>query len=156
MQLGQPLYVIEPPEPPPPLPVCVHVHVACGQLQSTLYTLPSLQLSLAVTSHGGTPPSGSPPLLPPPPMLMQTMGAGESRTGVASTGSPPELLDDWTPELLPDIPPELLPDMPPELLPDPGPPSVPWPPVLPPHAKTTAGAQRRITTHPRELMAPAE
>lgn len=83
------------------------------------------------------------------------MGAGESTTGVASTGSPPELLpevlDDTTPELLPELPPEPPPELlpepppeePPELLLDPGPPSFPSPPVLPPHANASAGTHTK-------------
>jgi hypothetical protein len=69
-------------------------------------------------------------------------------TTIASTGPPPELLDETPPELLPEpppeLPPELLPEPPPELLLDPGPPSLPSPPVLPPQAKTMAGVTRRI------------
>ena len=83
-----------------------------------------------------------------------------SSTGVASSGSPPELLpellEEMPPELLPDPLPELLEETPPELLPDPGPASLP-PFVLPPHAKTTAGESERRKTQgsPRLFMAPA-
>ncbi len=83
-----------------------------------------------------------PPLLPPMPLLMHTMGAGESIVGVASSGSPPELLPD-----------ELL-ETPPELLLDPGPPSAP-PDVLPPHEKTRAGVTRRTSAKLRWATAPA-
>jgi hypothetical protein len=60
------------------------------------------------------------------------MSAGESIVGVASTGSPPELL------------PEELPETPPELLLEPGPPSAP-PDVLPPHEKAREGATSRTS-----------
>jgi hypothetical protein len=112
--------------------------------------VPSLHVSLSDVSHGGGPPSVGPPLLPPMPLPVHTTVAGESRTGVASTGSPPEVLDETAPELLPEKPellpemlPELLPDVPPELLLEPGPPSLPPPPVLPPHAKASAGTQTK-------------
>ena len=83
-------------------------------------------------------------------MLEQTItGPDESSlNGVASTGSPPELLD--------ELPPELLPDEPPELLLDPGPPSLPATSVLLPQAKTKTGAATRPATQAelRESMAP--
>lgn len=115
--------------------ITVHVHVACGHWQSTLYVVPSLHISLWENSQGGGPPSVGPPLLLPPPIPTQEMGAGESMKGVASMGSPPELLE--------DTPPEPPPDEPPELLLDPGPPSPPSPPVFPPHAKPSAGTHKR-------------
>jgi hypothetical protein len=107
--------------------------------------LPSLHVSLADVSQGGGPPSISPPpLLPPPPLSMHTTGAG-----VASTGSPPELLPLVLPETLPE---ELL-ETPPELLLDPGPPSA-LPDVLPPHAKASTGATRRTSAKLRWATAP--